>query len=107
MSICYKRHEVINQHRNYHMYKKAIIIVSIILIIIIGLVTSGVYYVMQDFRYYAEQALKPLEDKTGFRINFDDISWRVSTGLGVTVKNLKITHIASNTTVLESNMSYF
>ena len=85
------------------MFKKAFIIISLVLIIIISLVASGVFYVMQDLRYYSEQALKPLEDKTGFRINFDDISWRLSVGLGVTVKNLKITHIASNTTVLESD----
>ncbi len=88
------------------MFKKAFIIISIVLIIIISLIASGVFYVMQNLRYYSEQALKPLEDKTGFRINFDDISWRLSLGLGVTVKNLKITHIASNTTVLESDKNY-
>ena len=88
------------------MFKKAFIIISIVLIIIISLVASGVFYVMQDIRYYSERALKPLEEKTGFRICFDDVSWQPSLGLGVTVKNLKVTHVASNTTVLASDKNY-
>ena len=89
MCICYKRPEPGNQYGNYRMFKKTVLIVSLVFIIMISIVPGGVFYVMQDLRYYSEQALKPLEDTTGFRINFDDISWRLSTGLGVKVKNLK------------------
>ncbi len=88
------------------MFRKAIAIFTAVFLIILCFTAAGLYYVMKDLSYYANGALQPLEEKTGFRIAFDDISWRFSFGIGVTVKNLKITHIATNTTVLASDTNY-
>ena len=88
------------------MLRKAISIFTAVILIILCITAAGLYYVMKDLAYYAGGALQPLEEKTGFRISFDDIAWRFSFGIGVSVKNLKITHIASGTAVLASNNNY-
>jgi len=88
------------------MFRKAISIFIAVFLIILCFTAAGLYYVMKDLAYYANGALQPLEEKTGFRIAFDDIAWRFSFGIGVTVKNLNITHIASSTTVLASDKNY-
>jgi hypothetical protein len=88
------------------MYKKSLVVISIFLTVIVCLIACGLFYLLQDLRYYSEYALRPIADKTGFRISFGDISWRFSMGLGVSVNNLKIIHAASHTTVLESSKNY-
>ena len=88
------------------MFRKAFTIFIVVIFFVLCFTAGSLYYVMRDLTYYAERALKPFEENTGFRIGFEDIAWRFSLGIGVTIKNLKITHIASSTTVLESNKNY-
>jgi hypothetical protein len=88
------------------MLRKTISILIAVLLVVIIFTGVGLYYVMKDLAYYAGGALQPLEEKTGFRISFDDVGWRLSFGVGVTVKNLKIIHIATGTTVLASERNY-
>jgi len=88
------------------MFRKAITILLAVMLTVSVFTAVGLYYVMKDLAYYAGGALQPLEEKTGFRIAFDDVGWRFSFGVGVTVKNLRVTHIASGTTVLASDRNY-
>jgi uncharacterized protein involved in outer membrane biogenesis len=88
------------------MLRKIITILLAVILVISLFTAAGLYYVMKDLAYYAAGALQPLEDKTGFRILFDDIAWRFSFGINVTFKNLKIVHIATGTTVLASERNY-
>ncbi len=85
------------------MYKKLLIVISIFLPVSIVMLVCGLWYVMQDLRYYSEYALQPIAKKTGLHISFDDMSWHWSMGLGVRIHNIKIIHAASQTTVLDSN----
>ncbi|MCX5894822.1 MAG: AsmA-like C-terminal domain-containing protein [Proteobacteria bacterium] len=80
-------------------------VVAGVLIVCMG-AAAGLYYIFKDIQYYAAQALKPIEDKIGYRIAIGDIEWNLLRGLGVTLKNLQITHTATNTTLLESEKVY-
>ena len=88
------------------MFRKTFTIFIVVIFFVLCFTAGSLYYVMRDLTYYAERALKPFEENTGFRIGFEDIAWRFSLGIGVTIKNLKITHIASGTIVLESKINY-